>query len=75
MKYIFCILSFFSADAAFAQSGWFQLHPNVPGVYNDISFLTPDKGFLLTDNPSKVYATTSGGGSWQEISLTPCTSC
>jgi photosystem II stability/assembly factor-like uncharacterized protein len=75
MPYVFVILSLFFAGASFAQSGWFELRPNVPGVYNDIAFLTPDSGYLITDKPAKLYATTNGGISWAEESLPQCTNC
>lgn len=60
---------------AVAQTGWFRLRPNVPGQFKDISFLSADKGFLLTNYPAKAFSTENGGTAWNEMSLPSCTNC
>jgi len=75
MKFTIVFLLLLLAPACFAQQGWFQLHPNLPGSYTDIAFLSADTGFLVTDNPAKAYQTSDGGLQWLEMSLPTCSTC
>ncbi len=75
MRFIIYFLLLPLAPACFAQTGWFELHPSVPGTYTDIAFLSADAGFLVTDNPAKAYQTLDGGSQWHEISLPSCSNC